>query len=65
MMDASGIELNSDQTISFQARGSIVIRAGRKLSIRAPRQVLLQTSQSNIELNRNFNFFALGGVRTS
>ena len=64
MMDESGIELDTDRAISLQARDRIVIRAGRRLTIRAPKQVLMQTNQANVELNQDFNLFAPSGVRT-
>ena len=51
-----GIRLNAKGVITF---------SGEQIFIQAPNQILMQTNESNIELCKNFNFYAPGGVMTT
>ena len=62
--DQEGIRLESDKSIRMRASKEIQLR-GEKVTVLAPSQILLQTSESNIDIATNFNFFAPGGVKSS
>lgn len=64
LSDQEGIRLDSHSNIRMRAGRKIQLR-GKKVIIDAPTQVLIQTSQSNIDVAGNFNFFAPKGVSTS
>ena len=63
MEDGNGIRLDSGSSIVLEAAGSIFID-GKKCRSRAQAEVLFRTPRSNIEICRDFNFYALEGVRT-
>ena len=60
----TGIQLDTIHDIRMNAQQGIIMN-GNKVNITAPEQILMQTSQSNIQMAGNFNFFAPGGVGTS
>jgi len=62
--DQEGIRLDSDKSIRMRASEEIQLR-GEKVIVVAPSQILIQTSESNIDIATNFNFFAPSGVVTS
>jgi len=62
--DQEGIHFNSNKNIRMRASREIQLR-GKKVTIVAPNQVLMQTAQSNIDVATNFNFFAPKGVNTT
>ena len=61
--DQSGVSLNTVHGINLRAQGEINL-IGNKVSLVAPRQVAMQTPQSNIIMAKNFNLFAPSGVIT-
>lgn len=63
MQDAFGIQINSRKGASFQAAGMIKLK-GRQISVVSPLEVVGKTPASNIELCRDINLFAPGGVQT-
>lgn len=63
LADEEGIRLNSQGEIRMRASEEMTLR-GKKVKVVAPNQVLLQTSQSNIDIATNFNFFGPKGVST-
>lgn len=62
MGDATGIQMCSSADISFKANGKVCIE-GKNVSVVAPIEVVGRTNKANIEICRDFNFFAPGGVR--
>ena len=64
MKDGDGICLDSGKSVLLEAAGKISIN-GRKCMSSAPMEILYQTSHSNIEICRDFNFYAPGGVQTN
>ncbi len=62
--DRQGIRLKSNKGISLHAGEGIYIN-GKKTDILAPFEIVLRTDKSNIEINRDFNFYAPEGVRTN
>ena len=62
--DQDGIHLSSNSTIRLRAREQIHLR-GKNVTITAPDQVLMQTSQGNVDMENNFNLFAPEGTTTS
>ncbi|MCI9046662.1 MAG: hypothetical protein HFG71_05195 [Hungatella sp.] len=61
--DETGIQMCSDKDISFIADGKIVF-SGRKIVVDTPIDLTCSTSKSNIEICRDFNFYAPDGVKT-
>ena len=64
MIDDRGIQINSSKGISLNAQGPITL-SGEQVFVQAPDRILMQTSESNIEMCKNFNFYAPGGVKNS
>lgn len=64
MEDAAGIRLNSSSSLSFTADGKICLQ-GKRISMTAPVEIVCKIPDSNIELCRDLNFYASGGVRTT
>ena len=64
MIDEQGIQINSNKDITMNAQGSISI-SGEQIFVQAPDRILMQTSQSNIEMCKNFNIYAPSGVTNS
>ncbi len=62
--DRQGIRLKSNKGISLHAGEGIYIN-GEKTDIFAPFEIVLRTDKSNIEINRDFNFYAPEGVQTN
>lgn len=62
LTDDSGIKISSAKKISLIATGSIHIK-GKKITVTAPKRIVCQTSISNIEMCKSFNFYAPGGVQ--
>ena len=62
--DGNGVRLDSSRDIVLEAAGGISIN-GRKCMSSAPVEILYRTSRSNIEICRDFNFYAPGGVQTN
>ncbi len=63
MEDGNGIRLDSGSSIVLEAAGNIFID-GKKCRSSAQAEVLFRTPRSNIEICRDFNFYAPEGVRT-
>lgn len=63
MTDMLGIELCSNEKISFQADGEIFLE-GKNIVVNAPFEVVCKTPKSNIEICRDFNLYAPNGVQT-
>lgn len=63
MGDALGIQICSSTDVSFKADGKVCIE-GKNVSVVAPIEVVGRTNKANVEICRDFNFFAPGGVRT-
>lgn len=63
MEDATGIRINSNAGISVMAENEIRLK-GKSLLVTAPLEVVCRTPVSNIELCRDINMYAPGGVRT-
>ena len=64
IFDERGIRMNGNNGIVLNAKGPININ-GEQVFIQAPDRVLMQTSQSNIEIAKNFNIFSPNGTRTT
>lgn len=64
MEDASGIRMDSSSALSFTADGKISLQ-GKSISVTAPVEVVYKVPDSNIEICRDLNFYAAGGVRTT
>jgi len=62
MDDLSGIQMCSNSDIMLNAAGQINIIA-KDISITAPQDIVCKTTDSNIEICRDFNFYAPGGVK--
>ena len=62
LTDNYGIKLNSTKKINMEAVGNIHI-TGENITVTAPNRVICQTSISNIEMCKSFNFYAPGGVQ--
>lgn len=63
MEDDSGIEIKSQTGISLLADGEIFL-TGKKIDAFTPVELVCRTSQSNLELCRDINLYAPGGVKT-
>ena len=63
MDDDEGIALRTPHGIRLNAGGNISISGGQ-LTVTASEQILMQNSQSNIELCKTFNLFAPSGVNS-
>lgn len=63
MEDLSGISLRSNSSISFQAAGKVSVK-GKNVSVTAPMEIECKTQDANIEISRDFNFYAPAGIRT-
>ena len=63
MEDARGARLDTGSATLLQAAGSVHLK-GSSILITAPLEVVCCTPQSNIEICRDFNFYAQGGVNT-
>lgn len=62
MLDQSGIQLESNSNISFLADGN-VYWIGKNVEVFSPSEIVCKTPQSNIELCRDINIYAPGGVK--
>ena len=69
---SSGIYLNDESGIRFKSHKGLEINAaqgiyigGKKEMLSAPMDIVCRTDQSNIEISRDFNFYAPGGVQTN
>lgn len=62
--DKQGIQLKSTKGIRLNAEEGIYIN-GKRADIFAPFEIVLRTDKSNIEINRDFNFYAPEGVQTN
>lgn len=63
MDDQQGIQMVSTPDISFIADGAVYWE-GRNIKVNAPLEVVCRTIESNIELCRDINLYAPGGVKT-
>ena len=63
MEDVAGIQMDSNKNISLIA-GRKVCMEGKNISVTAPLEILFRTPEASIEICRDFNFYAPGGVRT-
>ncbi len=63
MVDQQGIQIKSNTNLSFIADGTIYWE-GKSINTTAPLEVVCRTSKSNIELCRDINLYAPGGVKT-
>ncbi len=63
MSDQAGIRLKSNSDIVFQADGGIYL-TGQNVTVTAPVEVVCRTPASNMELCRDINLYAPGGVKT-
>ena len=63
MSDRMGIELFGDTDMSLEAEGRIQVE-GKSISVISPIAVTGRTGTSNIEVCRDFNFYAPEGVHT-
>lgn len=63
MADVSGIQMMSNANVSFIADGEVYME-GKTVSVTAPIEIVCRTEKANIEICRDFNFYAPGGVRT-
>lgn len=63
MADLTGIRIESGRRVRLSAGGNISISA-RKVLVESPVEVVCSTEESNIEICRDFNFYAPLGVKT-
>lgn len=63
LTDERGIQLSSDFKINISAKNKMQLKA-KSISIKSPQEITYRTSISNLEINKNFNFYAPRGVRT-
>ena len=63
LVDKQGVEIKSNTNISAVASGEIYLE-GRNTKVVAPLEVVCRTMESNIELCRDINLYAPGGVKT-
>lgn len=63
LSDKLGIALFGDSDVSLVAKGNVQI-SGKMISMESPVVVTYQTTASNIEICRDFNFYAPEGVQT-
>ncbi|MCM1233947.1 MAG: hypothetical protein NC489_27895 [Ruminococcus flavefaciens] len=63
MDDESGIRIKSHADISLLAKGNIIL-TGKNIKAFTPMELACQTVESNIELCRDINLYAPGGVKT-
>ncbi|MFG6321018.1 MAG: hypothetical protein K1W41_05525 [Lachnospiraceae bacterium] len=63
MSDRMGIEIFGDTDMSLEAEGRIQVE-GKSISVMSPIAVTGRTGTSNIEVCRDFNFYAPEGVHT-
>lgn len=63
MEDSSGIQIKSQTGISLLADGEIFL-TGKKIDAFTPVELVCRTPQSNLELCRDINLYAPGGVKT-
>ena len=61
MIDERGINFNAIKGVELNAQGDITFR-GEQIFVQAPQRILMQTSESNIEMCKNFNIYAPQGV---
>ncbi len=61
--DQRGIQMKSSANISFWAGGDVYLK-GRNVNTVAPLEIVCRTAESNIELCRDINLYAPGGVKT-
>ncbi len=62
--DKSGIQFKSPKGLKFNAVQGFYIN-GKKEVFSAPMDIVCRTNQSNIEINRDINLYAPGGVQTN
>lgn len=63
MEDDSGVRIKSHEGISFLAGGEIVM-GGKNIKASTPIGLACKTAKSNIEICRDINLYAPGGVKT-
>lgn len=63
MEDASGVSIKSQTGISLLADGEIFL-TGKKIDAFTPVELVCRTAKSNLELCRDINLYAPGGVKT-
>lgn len=63
MDDLAGIQMDSSKNISMTAGGKVCME-GNNISVTAPLEIACRTPEANLEICRDFNFYAPGGVRT-
>lgn len=61
--DSAGIKMDSSSSICFKAGEGMYLH-GKKIAVNAALDIVCRTDQSNIEMCRDFNFFAPKGVQT-
>lgn len=61
--DAEGIRLWSEKNLWMKAAGTIQI-SGKMIQEAAPIELVYRTEESNLEICRDFNFYAPAGVKT-
>jgi len=57
LLDATGINIKTNKDLIMRARGQITIN-GNQVNVATPNELLIQTSQSNVKIEENFNIFA-------
>lgn len=63
MEDQSGVSIKSNGEISLLADGDVVL-SGKSIRAFTPVELVCRTKESNIELCRDINLYAPGGVKT-
>lgn len=61
--DSSGIQIKSEGGIQLVANQGVFVNGG-EVSVTAPQSIVCQTNSSNIEICKNFNLYAPGGVKS-
>lgn len=63
MEDESGVNIKSHEGISLVADGEVLL-SGKNIKAFTPIELACKTAESNIELCRDINLYAPGGVKT-
>ncbi len=63
LSDKSGIELGSSMAIIMEAANDVILN-GRRINVDSPLEITCRTQKANIDMCRDFNFYAPGGVTT-
>ena len=63
MEDESGVHIKSHESISLQADGEVLLN-GKNIEAFTPIELVCRAAESNIELCRDINLYAPGGVKT-